>query len=118
MTTTHIQFKEKQYFKTIKSVIEKEFENVQTHKKISDLDYISFDYQGQNIFCFFMKNNRIYGEGNVLTECSSFSSDRPNEIKTEAFKIIAKYFDCRFWENDCVENDFIDFKKLKYGTKQ
>ena len=112
MTTTDIQFKEKQDFETIKSVIEKEFENVQTHKKISDLEYISFDYKGQNIYCSFMKHNRIYGKGNFITECSSFSSDRPNEIKTEAFKIIAKYFDCRFWENDCVENDFIDFKKL------
>lgn len=113
MTTTDIRFNEKQDFETIKSVIEKEFTNVQTHKKISDLDYISFDYQGQNIFCSFMKHNRIYGKGNVLTECSSFSSDRPNEIKTEAFKIIAKYFDCRFWENDCVEEDYIDFKKTK-----
>ena len=113
MTTTDIQFKEKQDFENIKSVIEKEFTNVQTHKKISDLDYISFDYKGQNIYCSFMKHNRIYGKGNIITECSSFSSDRPNEVKTEAFRIIAKYFDCRFWENDCVENDFIDFKVVE-----
>ena len=111
MTTIDIRFNEKQNFETIKTIIEREFTNVQTHTKPSDLDYISFDYQGQNIFCSFMKHNRIYGKGNVITECSSFSSDRPNEIKTKAFKIIAKYFNCRLWENDCVEEDYIDFKK-------
>ena len=118
MITTDIRFNEKQDFETIKSVIEKEFTDIQTYKTINDLDYISFDHKGQNIFCSFMKHNRIYGNGNVLTECSSFSSDRPNGIKTEAFKIIAKYFDCRFWENDCVEEDYIDFKKTKKVTAQ
>lgn len=44
-------------------------------------------------------------------DCLELMKDIPNEIKTEAFKRIAKYFDCRFWENDCVENNFIDFKK-------
>ena len=110
MTTTNIQFKEKQDFEAIKSVIEKEFTNVQIHKKISVLEHISFDYKEQNIYCSFMKHNRIYGKENELTECSTFCSDRPNDIKTEAFKIIAKYFDCRFWEDDCSDDNFIDFK--------
>lgn len=113
MTTTDIRFNEKQDFETIKSVIENEFTNVQTHTKISDLDYISFDYKEQNIYCSFIKHNKIYGKGHKLTECSSFSSDRPNEIKTEAFKIIAQYFNCRIWENDCEEDNYIDFKAKK-----
>jgi len=113
MTTTDIQFNEKQEFETIKSIIEIEFENVKVQESISDLKNISFDFKGQNIYCSFMKDNRIYGKNNELTECSSFSSDRPNEIKTEAFKIIAKYFDCKLWENDCEENNYIDFKAKK-----
>lgn len=113
MTTTDIQFNEKQEFETIKNIIEIKFENVIVQESISDLKYISFDFKGQNIYCSFMKDNRIYGKNNELTECSSFSSDRPNEIKTEAFKIIAKYFDCRLWENDCEEDNYIDFKAKK-----
>ena len=113
MTTTDIQFNEKQEFETIKSIIEIKFENVKVQESISDLKNISFDFKGQNIYCSFMKDNRIYGKNNELTECSSFSSDRPNEIKTEAFKIIAKYFDCKLWENDCEENNYIDFKAKK-----
>lgn len=109
MTTTYIEFAKKQDFEKMKSVIEKEFTNVKTFKKMSELDYISFDYKEQNIYCYFMKHNRIYDKFNKLKKCSSFSSDRPNEIKTESFKIIAAHFNCRFWENDCVENEFIDF---------
>lgn len=117
MTTTNIQFKEEQDFETIKTVIEKEFTNVNTHRKMSDLEYISFSYKKQIILCWFMKHNTIHGKGNVITECSTFSSDRPNEIKTEAFKIIARYFDCRFWENDCCEDNFIDFKTKEKEVK-
>ena len=60
--------------------------------QLSDLKNISFDFKGQNIYCSFMKDNRIYGKNNELTECSSFSSDRPNEIKTEAFNDNNKIF--------------------------
>jgi hypothetical protein len=113
MTTTDIQFNEKQEFETIKNIIEIKFENVKVHESISDLKYISFDFKGQNIYCSFMKDNRIYGKKNELTECSSFSSDRPNEIKTEAFRMIAKMFNCKMWENDCNEKDFEIFKAKK-----
>jgi hypothetical protein len=110
MTTTDIQFDKKQEFEIIKNIIETNFDNIKTHTSISDLKYISFDYKGQNIYCSFMKNNKIYRKNNEITECSSFSSDRPNEIKTEAFEIIAKHFNCRMWENDCNEKDFKVFK--------
>lgn len=113
MTTTDIQFKDKQEFETIKNIIEINFDNVKVHESISDLKYISFDFKGQNIYCSFMKDNKIYGKNNELTECSSFASDRPNKIKTEAFKIIAKMFNCKMWENDCNENDFEIFKAKK-----
>jgi len=113
MTTTDIQFNEKQEFETIKNIIEIKFENVKIHESISDLKYISFDFKGQNIYCSFMKDNRIYGKNNELTECSSFSSDRPNDIKTEAFRMIAKMFNCKMWENDCNEKDFEIFKAKK-----
>lgn len=110
MTTTNIQFNEKQNFETIKEIIELNFDNITIHKSIGNLEYISFNFKGQNIYCSFMKNNIIYGNNNQITECSSFSSDRPNKIKTQAFKIIAKNFKCRLWENDCNENKYIDFK--------
>jgi len=114
MTTTYIQFAEKQDFETIKSVIEKEFTNVKNHKKISDLDYISFDYKGENIYCHFLKDNIIHGKDNAVTKCSSLASDRPNATKTEAFKIIAKHFNCRFWENDCDETDSILYFNVEF----
>ena len=118
MTTTDIIFEKKQKYETIKSVIDANFTNVKEQKFVSTNKYFSFDYEGKTIDCYFAEHNKIYGAGNKITECSSLSSDRPNEIKTEAFKIIAKYFDCRFWENDCVEEDYIDFKKTKKVAKQ
>ena len=103
MTTTQIEFAEKQDFEIIKLVIEKEFCNVKIHSLISDLKYISFDFCGESIYCHFMKDNQIHHSGGKITHCSTFASDRPNENKTKAFKKIAKYFDCVFRENDCAD---------------
>lgn len=113
MTTTNIQFDEKQEFETIKTLIEANFKNFKIQKIKSDINYISFDFKGENIYCSFMKDNKIYGENNEITECSSFSSDRPNKNKTEAFRIIAKCFNCKMWENDCNEDKFEIFTTKK-----
>jgi hypothetical protein len=118
MTTTDIQFDEKQEYEIIKQVIDSNFANVKEHKSISELQYVSFDFEGQTIDCYFMKDNKIYGKNNELTECSSFSSDRPNDIKTKAFRIIAKHFNCKFWENDCSENNFEIFKSKRQPKKK
>jgi hypothetical protein len=112
MTTTQIQFPEKIEFETIRNVIENEFDNVKIHKSFSDLKHISFYYKGEKIYCYFLKDNKIYHSDGKITYCSSFSSDRPNKNKTEAFRIIAKHFDCVFYEND-FSDDFEIFKKEK-----
>jgi len=117
MTSTDIQFNKKQKFINIKSVIEKEFDNVFIDNSFNTSEnsniYISFNYKGQYIYCYFCENNICYGKNNIKTEYSSLGSDRPNDIKTEAFKIIAQYFDCVFWENDCSEDNFIKFTRTK-----
>jgi hypothetical protein len=111
MITTQIQFPKKIDFETIRTVIENEFDNVKIHESPFDLKRISFDYNGENIFCYFTKDNKIYHSDGKITHCSSFSSDRPNKNKTEAFRIIAKYFDCVFYENDCSDNFEIFLKR-------
>lgn len=75
-------------FETIKLVIEKEFTNVKVHPHFSELKYISFDFEGENIYCHFMKDNQIYHTGGNVTHCSSLSSDRPNEKKQRHLKLL------------------------------
>lgn len=116
MTTTIIQFDEKQEWRAILSVVdaEKDFKNLKILERLSiELLSISFDYKDVNIFCCFYRHNNIHYDGGTITHCSTFSSDRENDIKTEAFEKIAKHFDCKLRENDCEENDFKVFENSK-----
>jgi len=117
MTTTEIRFDSKQNFKTINKVICDNFDNVNTWIGPSGLQYIQFDYKDKNILCYFAEDSVIYTNTKII-ECSTLYSDRPNDIKTEAFLIIANHFDCTFWENDWYENDFkvLVLKKIRFHT--
>jgi len=114
MTTTTIHFSSKQKPETIKQVVEKEFGCI-TKEMPSNygLNHFSFDFKEQSIWVTFCENNQIHPDYGEVIYCSTLSSDRPNEIKTEAFLRIAKHFDCTFWENDCDEDNFRVFSPKK-----
>lgn len=117
MTTTDIRFSSKQQFSAIKSVIEKEFGCiVRDEPSHFGLIHFAFEFKGHLFWATFCQDNQIHQNGGEIIYCSTLFSDRPNEIKTEAFLKIAEHFDCTFWENDCNEDNFRVFSPKKRKT--
>jgi hypothetical protein len=114
MKSTTIHFNEKQDFSSILKIIEQNFNVIHIEKgHLSSIIHVGFEYKGENIYCYFSRDNKIYYNDGRLLHFSTLSSDRLSSLKDEAFKIIASKFRCKFWADDHDYDNFIEFDEPK-----
>lgn len=114
MNTTTIHFKEKQKFSTILKVIEQNFNVTRIQQTdLSKLVHVAFQHKGEDVSCYFHKDNKMYYNDGRLLHISTLSSDMLSSLKDEAFEIIASRFNCILWLNDNDENSNVEYSVPK-----